>query len=211
MDSMAAIQWNLFVAIGTISLAGFTAVLAWSTRALARSSASDQRSQWRPLLIPGGQSVDEDTPGELSIYIRNVGRGPALGVNGELRSGGPRGSTVPGRATIVTPGDQLELRFRLNPPSPTPRGRVLEFRVSYYDIAEQWHLTELTALAQSESDGSKPLRIAGTFVNETGRYLLPGQGSRRARLADERRAQRLWSRGRSRVQAILKRQLPGQR
>src|SRR4051812_23825245 len=86
------IGWDMFVALGTLGLAIFTAALAWTTRGLARASSADQRAQWRPVLVPAHQRVDEPEPGICEIDLRNAGRGPALGVNGNMRTGQPLGA-----------------------------------------------------------------------------------------------------------------------
>jgi hypothetical protein len=84
------IGWDTFVAIGTILLAVFTWRLAARTRQLAAETAADQRAQWRPVLMPHHNTPEEldhgnPTPAlkfkrvaeDLSVYVRNAGRGPA--------------------------------------------------------------------------------------------------------------------------------------
>src|SRR5947209_12424609 len=97
--------WDSFVAIGTLALAIGT-WLAWSTRTMAAASRDDERAQWRPVLVPdqnGAVDYDDET-GEMSFWVRNVGRGPAFGINAQLRSGNrPLGASVPtGPGTAVT-------------------------------------------------------------------------------------------------------------
>jgi hypothetical protein len=173
-------MWTAFLAVATLAVAVFTAALARSTRNLARSSAGDQRSQWRPIVIPGGQGIDETIEGELGVSLRNVGRGPALGLYGELRCGNvPCGASIPGQFNIIAPEDGLEMRLRLN--APAPRGSLMRARFTYYDAAEQWHHTDVVLAARPSLDGSGgPRRVARTDIEETGRYLTAGQGSRRA-------------------------------
>jgi hypothetical protein len=196
------ISATFLVALGTLVLAGFTGFLAFSTRALARSSEIDQRSQWRPILIPGNPEVEERGDGELRIQVRNVGRGPALGVHGELRSGvAPCGASIPGQPNIAAPSESVAIRFSLNP-SPFPAGRVITICISYHDIGEQWHQTEIKAASQRESEGTLLRRLARTSVEETGRYLTAGQGSRRATVAAERHARLPWIRAWAGVQSL---------
>jgi len=187
---------TFLVALGTFVLAGFTGLMARSTRGLARSSEIDQRSQWRPILIPSDPEVEVGSDGELRIQVRNVGRGPALGLHGELRSGVvPCGSSIPGQPNVAAPSESLAIRFNLNPSS-FPAGRVITIRVSYHDIAEQWHQTEIKAGSHRESEGTLLRRLARTSVEETGRYLTAGQGSRRAAVVAGRHARRPWIRAR---------------
>jgi hypothetical protein len=78
--------WEALVAIGTLTLAFFTWRLARQTGDLARETASEVRSNARPVLIAAagtgarlevGGPVDKEY-GTLVIPIRNAGRGPAL-------------------------------------------------------------------------------------------------------------------------------------
>jgi hypothetical protein len=177
------------VAYGTAMLALGTVALAFFTYRLAAAATSDQRAQWRPVLIPASETVDESVAGELRIKVRNVGRGPALGVGGQLRISGPSGATIPGQPDICLPGEVLELRFGVN--NEYPRGFVRRFEVTCYDIGEWWHTTDLTASIR-EQDG--PLTMAQTFVNEMDRQLLPVHGSRRAKATAERKQKRPWRR-----------------
>jgi hypothetical protein len=41
----------------------------------------------------------------------NVGRGPALGINGQLRIAGPSGATKPGEPAICDAGGSIDLLF----------------------------------------------------------------------------------------------------
>jgi hypothetical protein len=190
------------LAVATLGVAIFTAVLALATRTLARSAATDQQSQWRPVIIPADQTVDERTQGELVIQLRNVGRGPALGLHGELRRGdAPYAASVPGQENIAAPDDRLWIRFGL-PDPPAPRASVIRAWLSYYDVAEQWHRTEILISARAEND-PRPLRIARTHVEETGRNLTAGQGSRRAAQLAAQRQRRPWMRAWSRIRGVL--------
>ncbi|MFC8263868.1 hypothetical protein ACFUNF_41295 [Streptomyces sp. NPDC057291] len=90
--------WDALVAIGTLVLAAFTWRLAARTRQLAKETAADQRAQWRPVLIPHHNTPEELDSGnpspavkfkrvaeDLSVYVRNAGRGPALHVRAQLQ------------------------------------------------------------------------------------------------------------------------------
>ena len=191
------------VAVGTLVMAAFTAYLAWATRSLAVAATEDQRSRWRPVLIPADQDVDESVPGELGIRVRNVGQGPALGVHGQLWIKGPTGAVIPGNPNVVLVGEALELRFSMSEKD-FWRGYVVRFEVTCYDIKEWWHVTDFTATIREQPDGSKPLKINGTFVNETGRRVGGVHGSRRATEDAKRHEKRPWNR--LRQAARLKRQ-----
>ena len=177
------------VAYGTAVLAFGTAALAFFTYRLAAAATSDQRAQWRPVLIAASEEVDESVAGELRIEVRNVGRGPALGVGGQLRIAGPSGATIPGQPNVCLPDEILELRFSAK--GDYRRGSVRHFEVTYYDIGEWWHTTDLTASIREQGG---PMTIARTFVSETDRQLLPVHGSRRAKAAAERERKRPWAR-----------------
>ncbi|MFD5398613.1 hypothetical protein ACFWJW_30930 [Streptomyces sp. NPDC127097] len=116
--------WEALVAIGTIALAVYTALLAKRTRTLAEESTADQRAQWRPFLVPKhGVTVRalferqvEIEP--ISLYghhlhlsIHNTGRGPALHVRAELQ--GESSAALPAfwSAAALSPGDVQELAF----------------------------------------------------------------------------------------------------
>jgi hypothetical protein len=177
------------VAYGTAVLALGTAALAFFTYRLAAAATSDQRAQWRPILIAGSEEVDESIDGELLIEVRNVGRGPALGVGGQLRIAGPSGAVIPGQPNICLPDEIMELRFSVN--GEYGRGSVRHFEVTYYDIGEWWHTTDLTASIREQGG---PLTVMKTFVSERNRQLLPVHGSRRAMAAAERKKKRPWVR-----------------
>lgn len=63
-------MWTALAAIGTLSLAGFTAWLAWSTRGLAKSSQLDQEAQWRPVILPAEYAAQEPSLGSLRLNVR---------------------------------------------------------------------------------------------------------------------------------------------
>jgi len=116
-------SWDALVAIGTIGLAVGTFLLALSTRATAKATAEDVRSQWRPAVGPGDDAVvSAEFDGEvLSATVRNVGRGaafflePALGLNGsyypaEVPKVGREGRNL----AILRPNEELPIYFALN-------------------------------------------------------------------------------------------------
>jgi hypothetical protein len=88
---VVATFWEPLTAIGTLTLAAFTAYLALSTRRLARNAGDEVRANWRPVLvIQANYSSVGGTPSvrlherELWLNVRNVGRGPALHVRATL-------------------------------------------------------------------------------------------------------------------------------
>jgi hypothetical protein len=203
--------WDSFVAIGTLALAAGTVWLAWSTRMMASASRKDERAQWRPALVP---SVDapvqyDDGTGEMSFEVRNAGRGPAFGINAQLRSGKrPVGASVPsgaGTAVAVAPGERFLLLCRVSDPSQQIRGWVIEAEIFYYDITERWHRSIFTIAGHKPFDklgdpSTKPeLRIAKAFVYETDREVLPVLGSPKAVEREAREQKGLWRRAKRRI------------
>lgn len=160
-------------------MATFTAILAFSTRALARSSATDQRSQWRPIVIPAEQTIDESIDGELRIEPRNVGRGPALGLQGELwRGNAPYAASIPGQENIAALNDSIGLRFRV-PDPPAPRGSILSARLSNYE-GEQWHHNNITMSIRRPEEDDGPLLVDKRRRIRAISHGEPGFPSRRA-------------------------------
>jgi hypothetical protein len=97
--------WDALVALGTLSLAGVTAYVAWQTRRLAertqnlatettelaKRTAEDVAGQVRPVLVNDtGQNLRPArfTRGDqrLDLDIRNAGKGPALNIEARARS-----------------------------------------------------------------------------------------------------------------------------
>ncbi len=178
---MAVIDTNFIVAGSSLLVAALTGYLALGTRQLAVAAATDLRSQWRPVLIAADNEVDEHIEGELRIRLRNVGRGPALGVHGQLRNGGSKGATFPGEPDTILPQEILELRFSRD--EDYLRGGVLQFEIWYYDIGEWWHATEVHASLRQQEDGSNMLRVSRSQVSEPGtRRAFPKGSSHAARL-----------------------------
>ncbi len=189
---------DALVAYGTVGLALFTIALAMSTRRLARVATRDQRTQWRPVLMAGEAEVDEGEEGVLRIHLDNVGRGPALGIYGQLRFSGRVGSSVLGIPVTVLPGATVEMRFPI--PESFVRSEPFEFRVSYYDIGEWMHVTEMHSKLRLTSalEASRnvfPLQIGKTFLTERDRQLVALYGSPRGREIGKRNKKlhfRLW-------------------
>jgi len=91
--------WEIATAIGTITAAAATTGLAWSTRRLAREAGAETRANWQPVLVPqdpdaggvgGGWSPALSSSGntdgtvDLTVNVRNIGRGPALHITASL-------------------------------------------------------------------------------------------------------------------------------
>jgi hypothetical protein len=78
-----AFGWTAVAGLATAVLAGLTAWLAWSTRALARETDQDVRAAGRPILTPAAAELTAQTIGDryeirLALNLENTGRGPAL-------------------------------------------------------------------------------------------------------------------------------------
>lgn len=208
---MATLEWgwDVFVAVGTIGLAVFTAALAHSTRRLAEATTADGQAQWRPVVIvtPDTSVGFVDTVGELRFGIRNVGRGPAFGVHAQVRFGSnAAGASVPQRgALILTPNEETLLHCVVSEDrrADVGKGYVIDADVSYYDLGERFHTTRfrIVPTTQRRPDGRLTLRVASNVVNETDLRLLPVHGSLRAQAEEDRRNRRLLGRACSGVVA----------
>ncbi len=175
----ALVDADFFIALGTIVLAMGTVALAFFTYRLASATRKEERAQWRPVLIPFTDLVERFGDEEFRLRLQNVGRGPALGVGGQLRIDGPSGAVIPGQPSICVEGGGIDLLFSFR--GDYRPGVVHHFEVTYYDIGEWWHVTDLRALGREEDDGDKPLRINMTFVNQQDRQLGAVFGSRMAK------------------------------
>jgi hypothetical protein len=183
---LAAADADFLIAFGTMVLAIGTVALAFFTYRLASATRKTERAQWRPVLIPFTDLIERIGDEEFRLRLQNVGRGPALGVGGQLRIDGPSGAVIPGQPNICVEGDGIDLFFSHR--GDYRPGVVHHFEVTYYDIGEWWHVSDLRALGQEESNGKKPLRINMTFVSEQNRQLGPVFGSR---MAQARKGKRL--------------------
>ncbi len=186
--------WDFFVAIGTLGLAGFTAWLARATRDLATAGREEQRAQWRPVVVPGvdedvREQTDHDGRIHLTLTVRNIGRGPAFSVQAQVRNGRhPLGASIPNTMRTLAAGEEMNLRMRLveRPDDKFfarhwPPG-VLEIELSYFDLDERWHHTDL----MSSRRPGDPRRAGRTIVRQTERRLGPVHGSKRAIAEQER-------------------------
>lgn len=179
--------WDFFVALGTLGLAGFTAWLAKATRDLASAGREEQRAQWRPVMVAAAddeitQQLEEGRI-TLTVSLRNIGRGPAFAVQSQLRNGrNAVGASVPGTTGTVDAGEHFKLIMRLlEQPTAGPGSKqwppgVLSIEVSYYDLDERWHHTDMMSIRRPGA----PLRIGRTIITQSERRLLPVHGSERA-------------------------------
>jgi hypothetical protein len=89
--------WEALVAIGTLLLALATAYLAFRTATLAKTSETEVRAQWRPMILPGSPSGNAlqyiKHQSLLRVRVQNAGRGPALHIRTHLEPGGVSPST----------------------------------------------------------------------------------------------------------------------
>lgn len=193
---LAAVDGDFLIALGTIVLAIGTVALAFFTYRLASATGRGERAQWRPVLIPFADLVERVGDNEFRLRLQNVGRGPALGVNGQLRINGPSGAVIPGQPSICVEGGSIDLYFSYR--GDYRPGTVHHFEVTYYDIGEWWHVTDLRALGREEENGKKPLRINMTFVSQQDRQL--------GAVFDSRMAKAREGKGRKSVLAFLRRE-----
>lgn len=114
--------WEALVALGTIGLAIFTALLAIATFQTAQVAARDVRATWRPVVVPGEdvEGVWASNTHDLQLALRNVGPGAAYGLEVALDTGDgslrPASRFVPGEVApinyaVVPPGATLEVFF----------------------------------------------------------------------------------------------------
>jgi hypothetical protein len=125
-----AFGWDALVAIGTLSLAAVTFALVVATRRLATQGDAEIRAQWRPVLLVRDRVEVEGVFGNdgvslhdsrLTVWVENVGRGPAFGVDAQILQlprpgpgyGVPRGWDAPAGgmstqvSTAMAPGDLI--------------------------------------------------------------------------------------------------------
>jgi hypothetical protein len=172
--------WNALVALGTISLAGGTVILAWKTKVLADESRNEAKAQSRPALVTTDEGVwMNDEPrddvvvlrgaayiGEdfLVLGVRNIGEGPAFNARflcppewmpeHDLHTFAPRGD----RGTLVlklAKGYRFSVRV-------DQRFRVV---VIYEDIALRAYYTSVTLVRESDQDElPRPLEVFAQVV-----------------------------------------------
>jgi hypothetical protein len=207
-------DWN-WTAVGTIGVALFTGFLGFETRRLARESTEDVRAQWLPVVMASIPRYDENTialgfgaftgrprfaedTGTLFLPVRNVGRGPALRVNGYFeiyeRKKRRRVGYAQGFPSLA-PGDDLELVFPTIPEGVWFQGGqdrppVSFVTVKYLDIAgSREHTSTITI---QRADGSSRIRVVQSEYEPRKRRSLR-QRSRR-RLESTVRRSRGWIR-----------------
>jgi hypothetical protein len=131
--------WDTFVALGTIGLAIFTAVLAWQTRKLAGDTASDIAAQFRPILVPysyPGQTppvIYNDANRTLFVTFQNVGNGPALRAVAVAQPGGT--SPEPWASAVIPVGQEPPIRLEFRG-IPVSAGEPIVVTLSYSDVAD---------------------------------------------------------------------------
>lgn len=108
-----------FVAIGTLGLALATVMLAWTTRRVSNATAQDVSAQWRPAIAPGEEAEVAyfASQQEVSVWVRNVGRGAAYYVDPALALEKvyiPAARSIQGELrnfAVLPAGESLELIF----------------------------------------------------------------------------------------------------
>jgi hypothetical protein len=141
--------WEALVAIGTMLLAGATFVLAWSTRRMAKATAQDVSAQWRPAIAPG-EDVEvayEEERQQLSVTIRNVGRGAAYYLDAGLDFGtavfpaqGSGPETTMAHNFAVVPVDETRV---LNFTHIKERPKECELIIDYSDLTGSRYSTRI--------------------------------------------------------------------
>jgi hypothetical protein len=137
------VNWDVFVAIGTLLLALVTYMLARDTHRLARASEADLRARWRPVMLPTldrptGPALDHDAHRTLRVGVRNAGGGPALYIRAHLEPGGH--SPQHWSLGALAPADEVVLTFPDVDKSTTPLQLLLDYR----DVGGRTHSTAIT-------------------------------------------------------------------
>ncbi|MHB8643895.1 MAG: hypothetical protein ACYDA3_13525 [Gaiellaceae bacterium] len=146
----ATLTATVGTAIGTTLLAVFTAWLAWS-------SVREQRERDRPVLVVVGSPMwqrirltrDEPGGGRLVFALRNVGLGPALGVEVTARCDlTPDARITPAVVAAIAPGDLysqlvVEVAFATEPPEDFGAARFVVYG-TYRDRMQRGPYTILT-------------------------------------------------------------------
>ena len=144
----------------TLALALFTAVLAWSTRRLAREAGNETRANWRPVLaIEASYTMGGSSPavglheGTLSVGVNNIGRGPAIEVTAFLLTdeatalGGVRPLRPTLQSDVLAPDGRLILTWpSFDAPQPPMDAEnvfaALDGQISYGDVSYARYTTE---------------------------------------------------------------------
>jgi hypothetical protein len=177
--------WDALVAVGTLGLAAGTFLLAWTSRALAKRSAEDVRSQWRPALVPSEKAEPSFKASELSeeqsiltVEVRNVGQGAAYTIDAGLDLGEsvvPASQWTPARSgaenlAILPIGESLNLQFTHLEKMPGSCKVIIDYR----DLNDRPYTTliALDLLPLWDDRGTEVLRIAKVSL-EDGRERIP--------------------------------------
>lgn len=210
---LASFLWEGLVAVGTLVLASFTGWLAWVTRRLARTTALEVQSQFRPILVPAEGSFSATWPGadrnyEIQMRLRNIGAGPALGLRFALGGGDWTGAQAlvsfgglvrSPEISVVAPNDEIDVTlgasmdfFTGTGPAPTTPVRVI-----YSDMAGRLFATDVDwVIWKWLSQGETPRRVRSVTVHDgvTPRYVsAPGWSSDALELSRTSRPRWSWS------------------
>jgi hypothetical protein len=171
--------WSFFVAAGTLGLAGMTGWLAWKTRSvasetrklaretkeLARRTAEDVAAQFRPVLVPDADSSATDRSIDyngnfLTLWVRNSGRGPALGITATaVRTGRTSSEWNQGALPSDLTAEILFSEF----PFPAS-GEESEVALTYDDLAGKAYRTVVAIHGSGQADGGVYFHIRDVKV-----------------------------------------------
>jgi hypothetical protein len=167
--------WDALVALGTIGLAVFTALLAVATFQTAQTAARDVRAAWRPVIVPGEDVEVVWIPDThvLQLALRNVGPGAAYELEAALDPGDgsltpasrfPPGSVNPINFAAVTSGTTLEIFFDHIEAEPSTGKLTL----GYSDLNGRQYGTniQIRSVVAYPSDGQFPALVM-TSVSHT--------------------------------------------
>ena len=148
--------WEALVAVGTLSLAGFTVWLAWSTRKLAKETAQDVAATFRLVLIDAGDgwaaySYPGNEGGSGSVAVKNVGPGPALNahVAVTVRFNGHTETTLSAGLGSVGPRQSGRAQMTNLPRFDAGKPLELDVACSYEDLAGARHRTVFAYRSQA--------------------------------------------------------------
>jgi hypothetical protein len=125
-----AVGWDALVAVGTLSLAVVTGILAFltkrvaaETRDLAAATQADVAAQFRPIVAPARLTTGVGSPGAWAygnndgdrfIGLTNIGHGPALNVGvwyiGDHPRHNPEGDLDASTLAVDCPTERARLR-----------------------------------------------------------------------------------------------------
>lgn len=149
--------WVAVAGIATALLASFTAVLAFSTRALAKETDEDVQASSRPIVLANEDAfhgtltgrTDGDYRMEIQLALINSGRGPAINctVTGARTegAGGPHWGTKRVGTIPVGHARTVGIHARgVAAQAPSWDTHTHVFNIRYEDIGRNLHLTRLT-------------------------------------------------------------------